>query len=231
MPIKPVNIVCVFKINKFKNKDKIIEYNPIHVQWLKNMVEEHVCAPHRFICLSDHGEIDRVCERIPLKHNWPGWWSKMELYRPGLFDGPVFYIDLDTVILDNIDDMLIPVHESYFMVLKNLCRGYGFGSGLMAWEGDFSELYRIFLQCPDKYIKKFISSAHWGDQGFLQVYLEGTAYWQDYYPKAVVSYYFDMFKKGIKQPPKGARIICAQGLPKPWDIKEEWVPTLIKYLL
>lgn len=222
----PINIACVFKTKKFMNRSKPIEYQPIHVQWLMNMVQKHVSLPHRFVCLSDHKGIDSICERIPLKHNWPGWWSKMELYRPGLFKGPVFYVDLDTVILNNIDDMLIPGNGGYFVILRNLCRNYGFGSGLLAWEGDFSELYRIFLQNPEMNMKRFRSSAHWGDQGFLQVHLENTVFWQDYYPKAIISYYFDMLKKGIKEPPKEAKIICAQGLPKPWDIKEKWIPLL-----
>jgi hypothetical protein len=224
MPVKKVNIVCVYKTNKFMNRDKIIEYNSKQVEWLKKMVEKHVSLPFEFICLTDNVEVSKICRIIHLKHNWPGWWSKMELYRPGLFKGPVFYIDLDTVIIRNIDNMLIPGKEGYFVVLKNLCRGYGFGSGLMAWEGDFSELYYRFLKDSKLYMKKFTSSAHWGDQGFLQVNLENTAFWQDHYPRAIISYYFDMYKKGIRIPPKGSKIIPFQGLPKPWDIEASWVP-------
>lgn len=221
-----INIVCVYKTEKFRNRDKVIEYNPKQVKWLKEMVEKHVSLPFEFTCLTDSVEVSKICRIIPLNHNWPGWWSKMELYRPLLFKGPVFYIDLDTVIIQNIDNMLIPGEKGYFVVLKNLCRGYGFGSGLLAWEGDFSLLYYRFLKNFKYYMKKYTTSLYWGDQGFLQNNLGNTAFWQDYYPGAIVSYYFDMYKKGIKKPPSGTKIIPFQGLPKPWDIKADWIPPL-----
>ena len=39
----------------------------------------------RFVCLTDM-EVPHV-ECIPLAYGWPGWFSKLELFRPGLFAG------------------------------------------------------------------------------------------------------------------------------------------------
>ena len=64
----------------------------------------------RFVCLTNvPDEFDETMEVIPLKHNWKGWWSKLELFRPGVFeDGDrVFYLDLDSVIVQS----LIPFFE------------------------------------------------------------------------------------------------------------------------
>ncbi len=41
------------------------------------MVQDNLKLHHRFVCLSD---VDVPCERIFLKHGWPGWWSKVELF-------------------------------------------------------------------------------------------------------------------------------------------------------
>ena len=31
-----------------------------------------------FICLTD---LDLDCQTLALDHDWPGWWSKIELFR------------------------------------------------------------------------------------------------------------------------------------------------------
>lgn len=53
----------------------------------------------RVVCLTDRG-IGSV-PSVVMRHNWPGWWSKLEVFRPGLFepDEKVLFLDLDTLIL------------------------------------------------------------------------------------------------------------------------------------
>ena len=223
--IKMLTIACVLKTGQFKNQSKIISYNSSQVFWLKAQVDQYITIPHRFICLSD---IDIPnCETIPLINNWPGWWSKMELFRPGLFDGPVFYLDLDTVIINNIDKMVRFNKDKYFLVLRNLFRCEGFGSGVMAWRGDFSQLYDIFKSDANYYQRDYSRDIkRWGDQGFLEEHLHGAVYFQDIFSDWIISYFFDMLKRGIKNPPRGSRLICFQGKPKPWDVRSGWIPKL-----
>lgn len=78
-------------------------YTPEWVAKLKRQVEKHLTIKHRFVCLSD---VDVPCERISITGRWPRWWSKFEMFRPGLLDGPVVYFDLDTIVLDNIDGLV-----------------------------------------------------------------------------------------------------------------------------
>ena len=59
--------------------------------------------PHRFVCLSDVPIKD--VETVPLKHDWPGWWSKMALFDPAI-EGDIFCTDLDNVFLGPLDDIL-----------------------------------------------------------------------------------------------------------------------------
>lgn len=216
-----VTIACVFKTGIWHNAKKVIEYSAAQVGWLRDMVAARVTVPHRFVCLSDDPAVP--CERIPLIHGWPGWWSKMELYRPELFDGPVFYIDLDTVVTANIDDMLAPGKP--FVALLNLTRKKGIGSGVLAWEGDYSFLYHKFCTAPEKLMAEYsVSGSRWGDQGFLQENLPEVSYWQDLFPGAVQSFKFDLEQK---DPTPEMRIVCFHGLPKPWQVERPWIPRLV----
>ena len=64
------------------------------------MVARNLSLPHRFVCLSN---VDVPCERIPLKHDWPGWWSCIELFRPDLpVEGRLLHIELDTLIMGSL---------------------------------------------------------------------------------------------------------------------------------
>jgi hypothetical protein len=45
-------------------------------------------------------------EKIKLLHDWPGWWSKIELFRPDLPCGRTLYLDLDIHIVDSLQPIL-----------------------------------------------------------------------------------------------------------------------------
>nr|WP_145924153.1 hypothetical protein [Halomonas elongata] len=40
----------------------------------------------------------------PLAHGWPGWWSKLELFRP--HGGDLLYLDLDTVVRGDLQPLI-----------------------------------------------------------------------------------------------------------------------------
>lgn len=97
-----ITVACVYWKGSFRGRERI--YNETWVQKLKRMVSVKLAIPHRFVCLSNV-TIPGV-ETIPLKHDWPGWWSKIELFRPGLFDGRVLYLDLDMVIVKELSEIV-----------------------------------------------------------------------------------------------------------------------------
>jgi hypothetical protein len=122
--------------------------------------------------LTDDPEID-FCPVIPLKHDWPGWWSKIELFRKDLWNVPVLYLDLDTVILGNIDPLLYLAQES-FIVLRGFNHKFcklgkqNFASGIMA--GHFYEhsyVYESFCKSPELFISQPRENWMHGDQGFI----------------------------------------------------------------
>ena len=103
-----INVVCVLR-----NGGKV-GYDAIWVEKLKNSVARNLTLKHQFICLSD---VDVPCNRIPLISHDAGFWAKLELFRPKLFDGPVLYIDLDTVICASLDDVVNRIKDQQFVML------------------------------------------------------------------------------------------------------------------
>lgn len=94
-----ITVACVLKSGG--------DFDADYVDRLKKGVKLYLEKPHRFVCFSD---IDVPCERIPLKYNFPGWWSKMELFRPDTDLEDIFYLDLDTVIVGKLND-LVSMHR------------------------------------------------------------------------------------------------------------------------
>lgn len=210
------SIFCVYKTGEFKNDKKSVEYNSLQVQWLKRQCDKNLSGID-FVCLTDVSEIEGV-NTIPLLHNWPGWWSKIELFR----FNDVFYIDLDTVILNDIRYML---NLSGFYALRNLS-GHMLngkvvmGSGIMTWNGSYRYIYDNFdINKISDYSK---TPNRWGDQGYIYEQVNYTAL-QDVFPGKIHSYKCDSIDK--ENPP--GDIVCFHGNPKPWNAGKEWVPPLV----
>ena len=78
------------------------EFKVEHVQALQKQLAKW--APEAtFECLSDVDVPGVECTK--LEHNWPGWWAKMNLFSPNM-PGDFLFIDLDTVIIGPINDIL-----------------------------------------------------------------------------------------------------------------------------
>lgn len=187
------------------------EYRPEHVAALRDGFRRHLSLPHRFVCLSD---MNAPCETIPLEHRWKGWFSKIELFRPGLFDGPVFYADLDTVIVGPLDDL---VTGHLFTVLENFWSKARIGSGLMAWSIDLSKIYDDFAVAPKRHMAECTTTEKWGDQGFIRFHtpVEPERF-QTISPGKVVS-----FKKHVlpaRRVPDRAAVVCFHGQPRPFAL-------------
>lgn len=101
------------------------EYGPQHVQAVQRQVAKW--APDaRFTCLSDLRI--RGIECISLRSNWPGWWSKIELFRSDVPDD-FLYTDLDNVILGPLDfawpnEFTADIGFSFFRVTPDVDRQF-----------------------------------------------------------------------------------------------------------
>jgi hypothetical protein len=145
-----LNIVCVLR------QGGKVGYDATWAKKLQNGVSRNLSIPHRFVCLSD---VEVPCERIPLEQDsnfkGPGWWAKLQLFRPGLFDGPVLYFDLDTVITGNLDELVNTItlqddflmeHDAHFNIAS---------SAILYWNGDYSYIYKEYMKDPRYYEDKY----------------------------------------------------------------------------
>lgn len=190
------------------------EYTPYHVKALAASVRKHLTRRHRFVCLTDiPKKMPANVMPIELPDDWPGWWSKICLFKKGLIEGPVFYMDLDTIPVRNIDDLVLG-HR--FTVLRNFWTTTGLiGSGLMAWNYDLSPIYHAFKLDPQQFIDTYKTRERWGDQGFIFHHTPiKYEMWQRLHPDRIVSW-----KLGCHagQVPKSASIVCFHGVPRPWN--------------
>lgn len=79
------------------------KYGPEWVYNLRAMVRRNLTIDHDFVCMTDKPINDVTC--VPCADGLPSWWSKVGLFRPGLFPGLNLYIDLDVVITANLDNI------------------------------------------------------------------------------------------------------------------------------
>lgn len=87
-----LNIVTVYWKGNFQKR----QFKDSDVDLLKKSVDKHIDVPYNFYCLTNAMDGSFGGEKIKLLHNWPGWWSKMELFRPDLPEGKFLFIDLDS---------------------------------------------------------------------------------------------------------------------------------------
>jgi len=203
---KGLKIVCVLRNSAV--------YDVLYVRKLMEQAERY-CPRVPFVCISD---VDVPCARIPMKHFWPGWWSKMELFRPDIL-GDIFFLDLDTMICDEIWDLL-GVND--MCMLTDFYRPAGLGSGLMYLPQSIrNDIWREWVTQPSKWMMRYKRG---GDQAFIESLVGNRSLrWQEQFPNRVISYKaHHVAQKGVL---KGTGILCFHGKPKPRDI--DWqVPGL-----
>jgi len=167
-----INVVCVLR------PGGKVGYDVAWVEKLKNSVARNLTMEHKFICLSD---VDVPCERIPLIGTGAGFWSKLELFRPNIFNGPVLYIDLDTVICANLDDIVNKIKDQQFVMLLETDKNV-VSSAVMWWQGDHSYLWDHYINTPEGVLQeKYSKMPRYGDQAFIEDYTDHTLL-QDYIP-------------------------------------------------
>lgn len=184
------------------------DFRAEHAARLRSAVAEHLPGA-RWRCLSDVPEV----ATDPLVHGWPGWWSKIELFRPGLLVGPTLYLDLDTVIVGSLSEIGAAISPGRLLMLRDFFYPERAGSGMMGWAGDWSAIHAAFAADPEAHMRRCRSRAAWGDQGFIAGLIE-PAFWQDAIPGQIVSYKAHC-RRGV---PAGARVVCFHGHPRPWEV-------------
>jgi hypothetical protein len=102
-----IAVVCVYWEGVFRGRERI--YSPEWVYKLESMVKRNLTLLHSFTCFTNVPEKFDNMQTVRLINNWPGWWSKLEIFKPGIFPigtEKILYLDLDLVILQNLESLI-----------------------------------------------------------------------------------------------------------------------------
>ena len=211
--VKPVHFVCL-KAGPM--------YGPEYVNILYDMVRRNLVAgyPGAFHCITDdptglHPDI----KVIPLPEDLERWWGKLYMFKRGLFpDGTrCIFMDLDTAIVGNLGNLA--EYDGQFATLKDFAGNGWLGPAVILWEaGEFAG------QIWGEWVAEGKPRHPRGDQWWLTNLNQGRFpkeidILQDLYPGQFVSFKMHcdpMF-------PKGARVVCFHGNPRPHEAQVEWV--------
>ena len=180
-----INVICL----KWGNK-----YDAEYVNKLYRGVCRNLALPFEFTCFTENSiGIDPYIKIEPLPFNRiTSWWQKLYLFSPHVpLSGRVFYIDLDTLITGNIDDIasvdtgFVVLRDFFFRVAQGV-NTHSMGSGLMSWDvGKHQQIWNNFIDAPAKHASQL--HPH-GDQRWIQKQELNRVYWQDLFPEQIVSF-------------------------------------------
>ena len=211
-------------------------YSPRYVEVLRDMVQRNLSLPHRFVCLSDDPNVP--CQRIPLITNWPGFYSKLELFRAGLFRGPVLYFDLDTVIHGLIDGLARLACELPFGCVSDPL-GCHMNSSVQTFTVDCAHIFDRFHKTSvfDRHIRSHLwfvlrraglerlvaFGSSYGDQGFSEMCLNDAGVPITHVDHVLPDLFSTFnFTAGAATQPKGS-VCLMMGRPKPHEVPAGWV--------
>ena len=146
-----VNIVCLYWTPCIRGRN----FTCKDIERLQLNVERYMDRPYDFYCLTNYEGNDLPAIRIPLQHQWAGWWSKMELHRADMPAGRTLYLDQDTYIISSLQPVLD--YEGDLVMFKNRITKQQPGmvlryqAGIMLFTpGKMSWMYDKFIQHEDQ---------------------------------------------------------------------------------
>ncbi len=150
-------------------------YDGRWVERLARGVRRFAPAFERIVCLTDLPLAVAGVERVPLRHDWPSWWSKIEALRAGLFAGTVVLCDLDTVFTGDAS----PLAEPGLAAMEDFFHGGRLSSALLRWSGDeLAFVYETFAADPERWMRPGscgrVPNAVHGDQVVIDHLLRGA---------------------------------------------------------
>lgn len=137
-----------------------------------------------------------------------GWWAKIHLFKPGLFEGRCLYFDLDTVIVGSLEDLV--QYDGDFAGISDFYDQRRLQTGVMAWEaGEADSVYERWVACGKPEFPV-------GDAGWIGTVVPSADRLDRVFPGQIVSFKRDCLD-GV---PDDARVVCFHGKPRPHHLKE-----------
>ena len=185
-------------------------------------IANRVPAEYEFVCLSDD---DRVPGYIPFQYNYPTWWSKMEMFRPDIIDDDIFYVDLDTVVRNDITEELKSIEQlDSLTMLSDFYKPENPASGVMFVPNSIRQY--IWNQWLTNTPSNIIATMR-GDQDFIGSLFSDVQRFDEVIDKEWICSYKAHIKKSHPKhirpaniDYKKSKIVCFHGKPRPRDISD-----------
>ncbi|MDM7950132.1 glycosyltransferase [Hydrogenophaga sp.] len=206
-------------------------YPPEYVNVLYSACRKYITGDFRFVCLTNEPEgIVSGVEVFPIPdigldewHYYNGAWPKLGVFKADLYElkGRALFIDLDTVLLDNIDALfeqpgpLVAIdNDPWKERTGHPCTM----SSVFAFElGSLEHVVAQLREDRDGLVKRHII-----EQEYLHHAVEGIRYWPQEW---LVSFKYHLRRPLLvdrflapSAPPKGARLLIFHGKPRPVDL-------------
>lgn len=196
------------------------KYPDYYITRLQKSVRENLSIPHRFICITDR-RISGVAT-MPPPVDWPGWWGKLSLFKPGIATVTNLWLDLDVVVTGSLDDLVNDYGQCALAMPLNWAQsGHGgCQSSVMIWKQSkyMLPIYKLF-DPKDARWPPVNDGYLWGDQEWItKLRDDGVIDVTPINPDWVKSYKYHC-RNGL---PKDCRVVVFHGDPKPDDVSESW---------
>lgn len=194
-----------------------------YVNKLYNSIQRNVTVPHNFICFTENPD-GVECETRPFLRDLPTWWYIIGLFnKEHNFTDRVLYMDLDTVITNNIDHIVSL--DTDFAITEDFYRPKGLQTTFIMYKPEkyhymYDKLMELNSSPPPHYMG--------GTNGFVEKFVprEQVTILQDIFPKEFISYKVHIRDKNryrhnhIPGSLDTAKVICFHGKPRPHEEKE-----------
>ena len=231
------------------------KYPPSYVNRLYGMVQRNLSIKHRFICFTDNTDgLSQKVESMPLPElgvsipvNVPGKWRKTALWQKNLFglQGIAVFIDLDSVIVDKIDDFFTLGKPNDVILTRNWLkpfRNLGQTTLFRFPVGEHSYIHEDFIKEPQA-----IADSHQFEQHYVTSQIKDSRspqpllFWPEkwvrhYRVHCLGNNYLRRYFQPAKLPP-GSRVIAFPGVPNPeesmhgtWNNKQKKHPRIGEHM-
>lgn len=219
----PLNIVCFYwkgTSARYPGWDDI-ELAKSYVNNLYNGIRRNMKKDFKFILFSNDIE-DGVNTNIEIRKfkpiSWTGCYPKLYVHSPDAgLEGRVLVFDLDTIIVGDLTDFA-EYDGAFTTRMEHKSRGRVTAGDLLGFEA--GETYSLWENY--KAISKYVEKYKGDEREIYKLLWKRLLYWQEELPGQLVSYKNDIRLNGNRLP-RNARIVSAHGVPRPHEIKAEWI--------
>ena len=208
-------IVLVLKSSKdFQLRDVQLIVRHINAKWKGDKP--------RILCMydkaSEHYDLGNF-ELLPLENDFPGTWSRIQLYSPDMEQyRPFLYVDLDTAVINSLES-LFDIIKDEFIALEDFWQKGKLATGLVWFPKNSDVVKRVWASFKGVTGKRM--------DVFLRSVIGKCTYWQSL-TNTIVDFKPNS-RTLLQKLPENCDIVCFHGHPRIYEADIPWVKEYVKF--